>query len=91
MDETDVGIYEVVFDRDSSERPPWQILGCQVSRSLLLFVIQIIGTLFVLTVCMIQIYQGVNPTVYLCIISACIGYLLPAPSLTSSFPTITAK
>lgn len=86
MDEADVGIYDVIFDKDNKERTPWNICCCEVPRSLLLFSIQITVVVSLLTVSLIQIYNNseVNNTIYFCMISACIGYIIPAPSLTTT-------
>lgn len=83
MDEQDVGISDIVFDSDSKERSPWSIFGVSVSRSLVLFSIQVFALLVLFVFCLYQInYGNNNPYIYLCIISACVGYLLPAPTVS---------
>ncbi len=90
MDDTDVGvsaggsICEIVFDENNVEREPWKICCCTVSRSFFLFIAQVFITSAIIFFCLLQIYQrndACDSALYSSILTGCIGYLLPGPSL----------
>ncbi len=86
MDESDVvdGVNTIVFDQHGEERDPWTICGVTVYRSLLLFIIQVVFVICIIIVCAVKISFSATCTdssLYISIISICIGYLLPGPNL----------
>ncbi len=77
-------IEQIVFDSNNQERPAWKIFGHFCPRSALVFLVQVLlGSILVITsiVCICLAETCEESTVWIAILSSCVGYFLPSPRL----------
>ena len=74
----------LVFDEQNGERNPWTICSQECSRSFLFFSFQVIVILILVLTSVFRIILASTceeSSVWVAILSSCVGYVLPSPRL----------
>jgi len=63
----------------------WKVLGWEVSKNLIVFIFQIVLVYVVVGTCLFNLTTDNLPykELWIALLSSCVGYLLPNPSLKS--------
>jgi hypothetical protein len=84
QDQIDNGYTSLVFDTNNEERGSWKCLKYTISRSLAVFLSQVIVALFMIVFSCVNIYLSKrceDSTIWIAILSSAVGYFLPNPKL----------
>jgi hypothetical protein len=83
MDNID-GVNDLVYDNENAERKSWKFCDKSVSRSLLVFMTQVIVATFMIVFSCFNLYVSSRceeTTIWIAILSSAVGYFLPNPKL----------
>lgn len=76
---------DVIFDHENNERPPWKICNLTIPRSEVVFFTQVIVVFIILTVSLTKLFLNHSnceeQTIWISLLSAAVGYILPNPKL----------
>jgi hypothetical protein len=79
------GLNHIVFDpNNNQERRSWKFFNYTVSRSLAVFVTQVLVAFFMIVFSCVNIYLSKrceDSTIWIAILSSAVGYFLPNPKL----------
>ena len=88
-DTVDINIGDIIFEQKGDqkvERKPWEIFGHKVSRSLLVFIFQILLLTIVVVVSLVKLSLAETcdeTTVWVALLASAFGYIIPSPSKPS--------
>ena len=72
---------------DTGSEPKWTVLGKKCQKSCLVFLCQIVIIYIVIIACIINLsVQNGESTLWTALLSSCLGYILPSPTLKRPKP-----
>jgi len=74
----------LIWDQNNQERRSWVFFGSKIPRSQVLFVVQVILIVLIVTVAIVNLTLSKTceeTTVWIAILSSSVGYMLPSPKL----------
>lgn len=82
-DEAGVDITPETIHRTSSESSQWDMFGKELPKSEITFFAQVIMVYIVIVVCIVNLsIANGDSNLWTALLSSCLGYLLPSPSMS---------